>query len=263
LLAKCRRSDRSARILRYGRLQAGANFQAMNSTAPLSSTILAGPLASCAYRALSHLWSAYHPNSRRSAGTTPSRFHNLSDGELPLAMLLVLFGSMPIRKQRAAPNLRYVHGAPGHLMRRSQQIAVALFFEELDGFSITPPQYASLVAIMDRPGVDQRRLADLVAIDRSTIGVMLQRLEKKGLILRVTPEADQRVRRLFITAPGRDLLVRSRKAIERAQQRILAPLSPRERSEFLRMLTKLVQLNNDSSRVPLKVRGTTEIDLSD
>jgi hypothetical protein len=78
LLAKCRRSDRSARILRYGRLQAGATFQAINSTAPLSSTILAGPLASCAYRALSHLWSAYHPNSRRSAGTIPFRFHNLS-----------------------------------------------------------------------------------------------------------------------------------------------------------------------------------------
>jgi DNA-binding MarR family transcriptional regulator len=148
-------------------------------------------------------------------------------------------------------------------MRRAHQIAVALFFGELDGFNITPPQYASLVAIMDRPGIDQRRLADLVAIDRSTIGVMLQRLEKKGLIRRVTPDADQRVKRLFITAPGRDLLVRSRKAVERSQERILGPLSPRERSDFLRMLTKLVHLNNDASRVPLKMRGTAEIDLSE
>jgi MarR family transcriptional regulator, lower aerobic nicotinate degradation pathway regulator len=156
---------------------------------------------------------------------------------------------------RGAPDLPYVYGAPGHLMRRSHQIAVALFFEELRQFKITPPQYASLVAIMDQPGVGQRRLADLVAIDRSTIGMLLQRLEKKGLIRRVTSETDQRVNQLFITDAGRDLLLRSHKAVERSQERILAPLKPNERLAFLRMLSRLVHINNDVSRVPLKARA--------
>jgi DNA-binding MarR family transcriptional regulator len=154
--------------------------------------------------------------------------------------------------RRGVPDLRYVYGAPGHLMRRSHQIAVALFFEELRQFRITPPQYASLVAIMDRPGVDQRRLADLIAIDRSTIGSTLQRLEKRGLIRRLTPENDQRVKQLYISDAGSDLLLRSRRAVERSQERILAPLSRRERSLFLRMLAKLVHLNNKVSRVPLR-----------
>ncbi len=149
-------------------------------------------------------------------------------------------------------NLADVYGAPGHLFRRSQQIAVALFFEELRAFKVTPPQYASLIAIADHPGIDQRGLADLVAIDRSTIGTMLQRLEKKGLIRRVTPDEDQRVKRLHVTAAGRDLLVKSRKAIDRSQERVLAPLAPEERPVFLRMLAKIVQINNEASRVPLK-----------
>jgi DNA-binding MarR family transcriptional regulator len=150
-------------------------------------------------------------------------------------------------------DLQDVHGAPGHLMRRSHQIAVALFFEELSQFKITPPQFASLTAINDRPGIEQRRLADTIAIDRSTIGTMLQRLEKRGLIRRVTPEGDQRVKQLFITGQGRELLVRSRRAVDRSQERILAPLSPRERPIFLRMLGKLVKANNGVSRVPLKL----------
>jgi len=152
-------------------------------------------------------------------------------------------------------HLTDVYDAPGHLIRRSQQIAVALFFEELREFKITPPQYASLIAIQDHSGIDQRGLADLVAIDRSTIGSMLQRLEKKGLIRRVTPSEDQRVKRLHITAAGRDLLARSRKAIERSQERILAPLTAQERVAFLRMLAKLVHINNEASRVPLKIVG--------
>jgi MarR family transcriptional regulator, lower aerobic nicotinate degradation pathway regulator len=163
--------------------------------------------------------------------------------------------TMTARNQRDTPDLSYVYGAPGHLMRRSHQIAVALFFEELRGFKITPPQYASLVAVMDQPGIDQRRLADLVAIDRSTIGTLLQRLEKKGLIRRLTPAADQRVKQLFITSPGRDLLARSHKAIQRSQERILAPLTLRERRVFLRILARLVHINNEVSRVPLRARG--------
>jgi MarR family transcriptional regulator, lower aerobic nicotinate degradation pathway regulator len=177
---------------------------------------------------------------------------------MTLAIPLCYAAGMTTRIPRGAPDLPYVYDAPGHLMRRSHQIAVALFFEELRQSKTTPPQYASLVAIMDQPGVGQRRLADLVAIDRSTIGTLLQRLEKKGLIRRLTSETDQRANQLFITDAGRDLLLRSRKAIERSQERLLEPLKPRERLMFLRMLARLVHMNNDASRVPLKIAPQVE-----
>src|SRR5712692_205584 len=41
--------------------------------------------------------------------------------------------------------LAELHGAPGHLIRRSQQIAVAIFMEETKAFDLTPVQYATLV----------------------------------------------------------------------------------------------------------------------
>ena len=55
---------------------------------------------------------------------------------------------------------------------------------------------------------------------------------------------------LSLSRDGQDLL----KAIEpdmlKAQDRILAPLPAKERSEFMRMLRTLVSANNDLSRAP-------------
>jgi DNA-binding MarR family transcriptional regulator len=145
-----------------------------------------------------------------------------------------------------------IYAAPGHLMRRSQQIAVAIFFEEMRGFDVTPVQYAALVAIQSHPGIDQRTLVDLIAIDRSTIGVMLRRLEERGLLARVTPRHNQRIKQLFIAPAGRALLEAARGAIDKSQERILAPLSPRERATFMSLLARLVDINNSLSRAPLR-----------
>jgi DNA-binding MarR family transcriptional regulator len=145
-----------------------------------------------------------------------------------------------------------VHLAPGHLMRRSQQIAVAIFYEEFEGHDVTPAQYAALIAVRDRPGLDQRALVNQIAVDRSTIGAMLKTLEERELILRVTPKDNQRVKQLFITDAGNALLDSTLEHIHRVQERILAPLRPQDRRVFMDLLARLVQINNDISRAPLK-----------
>jgi len=151
-----------------------------------------------------------------------------------------------------------VYEAPGHLIRRSQQIAVAIFFEEFEGYDVTAVQYAALIAIRDRPGIDQRTLADQVAIDRSTIGTVLKTLEERGLILRVAPKQNLRVKQLFITRTGDDLLRSTRERIHRVQERILAPLSLKERKVFTELLSRLVRINNELSRAPLRVVSLAE-----
>jgi DNA-binding MarR family transcriptional regulator len=146
-----------------------------------------------------------------------------------------------------------LYAMPGHLVRRSQQIAVALFMEETAAFGVTPVQYAALVAIVEQPDIDASRLSQLIAFDRSTLGHVLARLEGKGLIQRKGGGEDRRVKRLRITRRGKALLDRIETAVERAQQRILAPLAPAERRHFMALLTKLVQINNRYSRVPLRI----------
>jgi DNA-binding MarR family transcriptional regulator len=139
---------------------------------------------------------------------------------------------------------------PGHLIRRMQQIAVAIFMEECRDFDLTPVQYATLVAINAYPGVDATRLSALIAFDRSTLGSVIGRLEGKKYIQRRASREDSRVKLLHLTDLGRKMLAAAAPAVERAQHAMLAPLRSGDRRKFLQVLTQLVDLNNDASRAP-------------
>lgn len=143
-----------------------------------------------------------------------------------------------------------IYETPGHLIRRAQQIAVAIFMEECDELDLTPVQYAALVAVRDHAGIDATRLASLIAFDRSTIGSVIERMEAKGWITRAGSAEDKRVKLLTITVEGRHLLKRSAAQVERAQQRILAPLKPTDRTKLVALLSELVRANNEASRAP-------------
>ncbi|WP_157265305.1 MarR family winged helix-turn-helix transcriptional regulator [Azohydromonas aeria] len=139
---------------------------------------------------------------------------------------------------------------PGHFIRRLQQIAVALFMDELKDWNLTPVQYAALNAAARMPDIEQGALARAIGFDTSTTGGVVDRLERQGLLLRKPSPSDRRVRLLGITEAGRALLDQVGPAIATVQERILAPLPIEERPLFLRMLRTLVEANNELSRAP-------------
>lgn len=143
---------------------------------------------------------------------------------------------------------RLLYERPGHLIRRLQQIAVAIFLQETSRFSITPDQYAAVVAVCVFPGVDQLRLANTIGIDRTTIGGLIDRLEAKDLVLRKISTRDRRSKQLFPTDAGKRLMADISDAVDRAQSRILAPLNAQERRTFLRTLSQLVSSHNEVTR---------------
>ena len=151
-----------------------------------------------------------------------------------------------------------VYAAPGYLFRRMQQIAVALFVEECRAFDLTPVQYASLVAIHTHPGIDATRLSAVIAFDRSTLGNVIERLETKSLVERKPAREDKRVKLLSLTKAGAALLRDIVTSVERAQARMLQPLKPADRKTLLALLTQLVDLNNEASRVPLRAEDALE-----
>jgi len=130
--------------------------------------------------------------------------------------------------------------APGHLIRRAQQLAVAIFVEETQGFDITPVQFAILSALLETPGVDQVTLAARVAFDAATSGSVIGRLEAKGLLRRQADEDDRRRKLLWATAQGERMVRQMRRHVIRAQERILAPLGADERVQFMQLLAALV-----------------------
>jgi len=151
-----------------------------------------------------------------------------------------------------------VYAAPGYLFRRMQQIAVSIFVEECKSYDLTPVQFAALVAIHTHPGIDATRLSAVIAFDRSTLGNVIERLEAKHYIERKPSPEDKRIKLLYVTRSGAALLRDIMPSVDRAQARMLQQLKPSDRKTLMALLTQLVDLNNEASRVPLRAEDALE-----
>ncbi|MBK0393110.1 MarR family winged helix-turn-helix transcriptional regulator [Ramlibacter algicola] len=131
--------------------------------------------------------------------------------------------------------------APGHLIRRAHQVAVAVFMEETAAHEVTPVQFAILNALMDDPGEDQVTLAGRVAFDAATFGSVIGRLEAKGWVRRQLDGADRRRKLLWVTAEGEQAAQAMKRSVAKAQRRILGPLDAAEQEQLVGLLAKLVR----------------------
>ncbi len=113
---------------------------------------------------------------------------------------------------------------------------------------LTVLEYSALGSIDDRPGIDQRRLAERMGIDKDTAGDLVAALEARGLLERRIDPADRRARTLHLTPEGLALRRRVRPAALAVQERILAPLAPADRQTLVALLVQAVEGNGTYAR---------------
>jgi len=144
----------------------------------------------------------------------------------------------------------HIDALPGHHIRRLQQMAVAVFLQETQGFGITPVQYGALLTVSRQPGLDQRTLAGLMGLDTSTTAGVVDRLEARDLLRRSASPTDRRVKLLTPTPEGLALLSDMHPRVAAAQARMLSPLSAQESQQFMDLLTRLLAAHHDAGRLP-------------
>ena len=132
-----------------------------------------------------------------------------------------------------------LRNAPGHLIRRCQQRAVDLFVEEVGESGPNTRQFAVLINVFQNPGMSQTALVEASGIDRSTLTEVLKRMIDRGMISKARAQEDQRTNALFLTGAGVSVLKSTFEAAERAQLRILKPLSVADRSVAMSILEAL------------------------
>jgi DNA-binding MarR family transcriptional regulator len=130
--------------------------------------------------------------------------------------------------------------APGHLIRRAQQLHAVVFAETVSAADLTTPQFAVLTALRSEPDIDQVRLSERLAIDRSTIADLANRLEERGLITRHRNPDDGRRKVLALTEEGRVLHDRTVPEVREVGRRLVEPLDEDDRETFLRCLRTII-----------------------
>ena len=155
---------------------------------------------------------------------------------------------------RADDDIDSVWDRPGFLVRRLHQISVAIFADEMGDLGITPVQFGTLSVIAANPGIDQAALGAALGIDRANVADVVLRLVTHGYVVRQPSETDRRVKKLFLTPPGEEVRGRSLAKLKHVQSRLLQPLDPHERENFVNLLSRLIDENNALSRAPLVVK---------
>lgn len=145
------------------------------------------------------------------------------------------------RSDGAVDSLAAFLSMPGYLVRRSKQMSTSIFAENCRPFGITPIQFAALTILRLCPAIDQTELGEIAALDPSTAGDVLARLERRGLVQR--HEQGQR-RVCDLTTQGALLLDQVTPHVTNAQRLLVGALTAREQAQLLRLLSKMNGVSN-------------------
>lgn len=140
---------------------------------------------------------------------------------------------------------------PGFLVRRLHQIFVSIYFHNCRAFETTPVQSSVMQVLFNKPGMDQVTLAAEIGTDRDTTSNVLGRLESRGIVKRVIDQEDRRNKRAYLTPHGKKMISKMSQQIKLSHDKLLEPLSEKEKVLFVSLLSKLVEANNDLGRATL------------
>jgi MarR family transcriptional regulator, transcriptional regulator for hemolysin len=133
--------------------------------------------------------------------------------------------------------------APVDLMMLLNEASHALTTElaaGLAGIGITPREHCVL-AKAARGDMTQREIAALAGIDKTTMVVTFDHLERAGLAERRPAPADRRARIVAITPDGREVLARADAEVAGIYDDVLGALPPGERAGLVAALQRLVE----------------------
>src|SRR5437879_10640550 len=143
----------------------------------------------------------------------------------------------------AEPALRPYGRVPAYLIRRLQMISTAIVAEEFEDEDMPVSQWAVLTIIENHPDIDQSRLAEVVSIDKTNTGRLVDQLEAKGLVERRPNDSDRRVWLLRCTPLGHKARKRLRPPALATQERLLSCLEPAQRELFIDLMSHVVMAN--------------------
>jgi len=94
-------------------------------------------------------------------------------------------------------------------VRRAARAVARRFDEALRPLGLTNGQFSMLTSLNRPDAARMWEVAEVLAMDRTTLTAALKPLEGRGLVKVLVDRADKRRRRLALTAAGRELLRRA------------------------------------------------------
>ena len=138
----------------------------------------------------------------------------------------------------------------GFLLHDVARLMRTLFDRRGRDLGLTRSHWWVLTMLYAKEGVTQSELADLMELEKPTLGRLLDRLEEKEWVERRADECDRRVNRLYLTDKVQEIMRALRKTAATVRREAIGDMSNDERDRFVDTLIKIKSnlLNLDANR---------------
>lgn len=113
---------------------------------------------------------------------------------------------------------------------------------EFKEFHLTRGQYLYLVRIVEKPGIIQEKLAEMIKVDRTTAARAIKKLENNGFIVKQADPKNKKNKKLYPTEKGRETAVIIFKENNYSNEVALSGFS-RQEAETISVLLERVRKN--------------------
>lgn len=142
----------------------------------------------------------------------------------------------------------------GFLVHDVARLLRVAFDRRSKDLGLTRSQWWVLNHLYFNEGITQSELADLLEVEKPTLGRLLDRLEAKGWVERRADESDRRVKRVYLTGQVQDLMRALRRVAVGVRADALEGLDEAERTRFLDTLQvikrNLLRMNGNGAAEP-------------
>jgi DNA-binding MarR family transcriptional regulator len=114
------------------------------------------------------------------------------------------------------------------------------FAQRIGELDLYPPQFRVMNAVDAAEGQSQQAIAEASGAPASRMVAIVDELEQRGLVERRPHPSDRRMRTLYLTGDGHELLGRGRKVALECEAEIAEGMSQADRDRLVRLLQKLV-----------------------
>jgi Transcriptional regulators len=121
----------------------------------------------------------------------------------------------------------------GYLLSRTYYAYKKAATKAVASYGITPDQYGILHRLSYREAISQKELAELHARDQTAVGKIVDKLERKKLVIRTTDPRDRRAVLLYLTEEGKQLIPRLNAVMQETERQAVEGLPDSEIERFL------------------------------
>ncbi|OIQ52215.1 Transcriptional regulator SlyA [Pseudodesulfovibrio hydrargyri] len=115
------------------------------------------------------------------------------------------------------------------------------------GVKITVEQWRALLPAYKADGLTQGRLCDMLSQEKTGVSRLVAALEKHGLLRRESGDDDRRVKYIYITDKGRELVDFTLDIVQESRSEIARHVDPEEFAVCKRVLWQLIEPHLDEN----------------